>query len=122
MRPTDWGKDMLIGHIVQAAAQRTASPSILAGIQETAKEIERLRADLAVSDARVESLMWVLRIVRREINWGPDSPTLRLVEQSIAGAQTRSHVERPRSRPQAAQRVRRDPEKLRDFPGRSPIS
>ena len=90
---------MLIGHVVQAADHRTASPSTLAGIQECAKEIERLRAELAVSDARVESLTWVLRIVRREINWGPDSPTLRLVDQSIAGAQAPGHVERPRSGP-----------------------
>jgi hypothetical protein len=87
---------MLMGHIVQAANQCKAS-SARAGVQDDAKEIERLRAELAVSDARVDSLTWVLRIVRRKVNWDPDSPTLRLVEQSIAGAQAPGHVERPQT-------------------------
>lgn len=60
--------------------------------------MERLRAELAMSEARVESLTWVLRIVRREINWGPDSPTLRLVDQSIAGVHGGGRVEHARSR------------------------
>ena len=89
---------MLTGHVVQAAAQHAAS-SQLAGIQDYAKEVERLRAELAASDARVDSLTWVLRIVQRKVNWDPDSPTLRLVEQSIAGAQARSPVDRPQSGP-----------------------
>ena len=87
---------MLIGHVVQAATHHKASPTS-AGIEDYAKEIERLRAELAVSDARVDSLTWVLRIVRRKVNWDPDSPTLRLVEQSIAGQQAAGHVARPQS-------------------------
>jgi len=90
---------MLIGHVVQAADQRPASQPTHAGIRECAKEIERLRAELAVSDARVESLTWILRIVRREIDWGPNSPTLRLIDQSIAGAQAPGRVERAPSGP-----------------------
>jgi hypothetical protein len=87
---------MLMGPIVQAAAYHSAS-STPAGTQDYAKEIEQLRAELAVSDARIESLTWVLRIVRRQVSWEPDSPTLRLVEQSIAGAQTVHRAERPQS-------------------------
>ena len=87
---------MLIGHVVQAATHHKASPTS-AGIEDYAKEIERLRAELVVSDARVDSLTWVLRIVRRKVNWDPDSPTLRLVEQSIAGQQATGRVERPQS-------------------------
>lgn len=85
---------MMIGHIVEAATHCAVAPVTLADIQQSAKEIARLRAELAISEARVHSLTWVLRIVRREINWGPDSPTLRLVEQSIAGAEPARQVER----------------------------
>jgi hypothetical protein len=87
---------MLIGHIVQPAIHHKAAPTLV-GVQDYVKEIERLRAELAVSDARVDSLTWVLRIVRRKVNWDPDSPTLRLIDQSIAGTQTIGPVERPQS-------------------------
>jgi hypothetical protein len=86
---------MMIGHVVEAAVRCTAAASTVSDADDRAKEIECLRAALALSDARVSSLIWVLRIVRREVNWGPDSPTLRLVDQSIAGAETPGKAERP---------------------------
>ena len=88
---------MIIGHVVEAAIHCTAAASTVSQTEDYTKEIEHLRAELAVSDARVESLTWILRIVRREVNWGPDSPTLRLIEQSIASAETPRAVERPQT-------------------------
>jgi hypothetical protein len=87
---------MLTGHVVQAATLHQAS-STIAAAQDHAKEIERLRTALAVSEARVDSLTWVLRMVRRKVDWDPFSPTLRLVEQAIAGTQTVALVERTQS-------------------------
>jgi hypothetical protein len=90
----DWGKEMMNGHVVEAAVHCVASASTVAESEDCAEEIDRLRAELAMSDARVNALTWVLRVVRREVNWGPDSPTLRLIEQSIASGNFPRPVER----------------------------
>jgi hypothetical protein len=34
--------------------------------------------------AERDSLLWILRIVRREVNWSDDSPTLRMIEAALA--------------------------------------
>jgi hypothetical protein len=34
--------------------------------------------------AERDSLLWILRIVRREVNWSEDSPTLRMIEAALA--------------------------------------
>ena len=40
-------------------------------------ESVRLRAER-------DSLLWILRIVRREVNWSEDSPTLRMISAALA--------------------------------------
>lgn len=86
---------MMTGHVVEAAIPCTAAAAMVSDNDDYRKEIERLRGELTASQARVESLMWVLRIVRREVNWGPDSPTLRLIERSMVGTDSPRSVERP---------------------------
>ncbi len=34
--------------------------------------------------AERDSLLWILRIVRREVNWSDDSPTLRMIDAALA--------------------------------------
>jgi hypothetical protein len=34
--------------------------------------------------AERDSLLWILRIVRREVNWTDDSPTLRMINAALA--------------------------------------
>jgi hypothetical protein len=34
--------------------------------------------------AERDSLLWILRIVRREVNWSDDSPTLRMINAALA--------------------------------------
>jgi hypothetical protein len=34
--------------------------------------------------AERDSLLWILRIVRREVNWSDDSPTLRIIDAALA--------------------------------------
>ena len=34
--------------------------------------------------AERDSLLWILRIVRREVNWTDDSPTLRMIDAALA--------------------------------------
>jgi hypothetical protein len=34
--------------------------------------------------AERDSLLWILRIVRREVNWSDDSPTLRMIDTALA--------------------------------------
>jgi hypothetical protein len=34
--------------------------------------------------AERDSLLWILRIVRREVNWSEDSPTLRMIDAALA--------------------------------------
>lgn len=36
--------------------------------------------------AERDSLLWILRIVRREVNWSDDSPTLRMIDAALARA------------------------------------
>jgi hypothetical protein len=43
------------------------------------EESVRLRAER-------DSLLWILRIVRREVNWSDDSPTLRMIDAALARA------------------------------------
>jgi hypothetical protein len=45
----------------------------------TLEESVQLRAER-------DSLLWILRIVRREVNWSDDSPTLRMIEAALARA------------------------------------
>ena len=85
----------MTGHVVEAAIPCTAAAPTVSDNDDHLKEIERLRNELTASQAHVDSLMWVLRIVRREVNWGPDSPTLRLIDRSMAGADSPRAAERP---------------------------
>jgi hypothetical protein len=34
--------------------------------------------------AERDSLLWILRIVRREVAWSEDSPTLRMIDAALA--------------------------------------
>jgi hypothetical protein len=34
--------------------------------------------------AERDSLLWILRIVRREVNWSDDSPTLHMINAALA--------------------------------------
>ena len=36
--------------------------------------------------AERDSLLWILRIVKREVNWTDDSPTLRMIDAALARA------------------------------------
>ena len=36
--------------------------------------------------AERDSLLWILRIVKREVNWTDDSPTLRMIDTALARA------------------------------------
>jgi hypothetical protein len=49
----------------------------------TMSEIERLRDELARATTQRDAAIWALRIVRRDIHWYDDSPTLRVVEQVL---------------------------------------
>jgi hypothetical protein len=47
------------------------------------------RSEVALDDsvrlqAERDSLLWILRIVRREVNWSEDSPTLRMIDAALA--------------------------------------
>jgi hypothetical protein len=53
-------------HVIQAPQTDSALP-----------ESVRLRAER-------DSLLWILRIVRREVNWSEDSPTLRMISAALA--------------------------------------
>jgi hypothetical protein len=55
-------------HVIQRPDVRAAS---------TLDESVQLRAER-------DSLLWILRIVRREVNWSEDSPTLRMIEAALA--------------------------------------
>ena len=54
--------------VVQRAQTREDS-----GLEESV----RLRAER-------DSLLWILRIVKREVNWTDDSPTLRMIDAALA--------------------------------------
>jgi hypothetical protein len=55
-------------HVIQRSAPQSDS---------ALDESVRLRAER-------DSLMWILRIVRREVNWSDDSPTLRMIDAALA--------------------------------------
>ena len=55
-------------HVVQRLEARSE-----AGLDESVQ----LRAER-------DSLLWILRIVRREVNWSDDSPTLRMIDTALA--------------------------------------
>jgi hypothetical protein len=55
-------------HVIQRAALQSD-----AGLDEPVA----LRAER-------DSLLWILRIVRREVNWSDDSPTLRMIDAALA--------------------------------------
>jgi hypothetical protein len=52
-------------------------PRAMAQGDSTLEESVRLRAER-------DSLLWILRIVRREVNWSDDSPTLRMIDAALA--------------------------------------
>jgi hypothetical protein len=55
-------------HVIQRTQARDDS-----GLEESLQ----LRAER-------DSLLWILRIVRREVNWSDDSPTLRMIDAALA--------------------------------------
>jgi hypothetical protein len=55
-------------HVIQRAQVQSDAPL---------EESVRLRAER-------DSLLWILRIVRREVNWSDDSPTLRMIDAALA--------------------------------------
>jgi hypothetical protein len=55
-------------HVIQRAAVQSDAPL---------DESVRLRVER-------DSLLWILRIVRREVNWSDDSPTLRMIDAALA--------------------------------------
>jgi hypothetical protein len=55
-------------HVVQRPEARSAT---------CLDESTQLRAER-------DSLLWILRIVRREVNWSEDSPTLRMLDAALA--------------------------------------
>jgi hypothetical protein len=55
-------------HVVQRLQARDES-----GLEESVQ----LRAER-------DSLLWILRIVKREVNWTDDSPTLRMIDAALA--------------------------------------
>jgi hypothetical protein len=52
-------------------------PRAMAQNDSTLDESVQLRAER-------DSLLWILRIVRREVNWSDDSPTLRMIDAALA--------------------------------------
>jgi hypothetical protein len=52
-------------------------PRAVAQSESTLSESVQLRAER-------DSLLWILRIVRREVNWSDGSPTLRMIDAALA--------------------------------------
>ncbi len=42
-----------------------------------------LRRQVAECEARIASLMWVLGVIRRGVEWKEDSPILRLIDRTM---------------------------------------
>ncbi|HEY8581190.1 MAG TPA: hypothetical protein VIL72_14980 [Beijerinckiaceae bacterium] len=46
-------------------------------------EAESLRLRVAECETRIASLMWVLGVIRRGVDWKEDSPILRLIDKTL---------------------------------------
>ncbi len=57
-------------------------------------EIEAMKQRVAECETRVASLMWVLGVIRRGVEWKEDSPILRLIDRTMDHEQIRE-VEAP---------------------------
>lgn len=60
----------------------------LSRTNELKQENEALRREVAACEARVASLMWVLGVIRRGVDWKEDSPILRLIDRTLDHEQT----------------------------------
>jgi hypothetical protein len=53
-------------------------------VQRPAPQSEAALPESVQLRAERDSLLWILRIVRREVNWSDDSPTLRMIDAALA--------------------------------------
>ncbi|MDB5571695.1 MAG: hypothetical protein JWN93_2878 [Hyphomicrobiales bacterium] len=52
-------------------------------------ELEAMKLRVSECETRVASLMWVLGVIRRGVEWKEDSPILRLIDRTLDHEQTR---------------------------------